>query len=51
MNKLKWIAEGPKVIMVSEAKREPFCTVSAQLLTPNLAAQEIADALNDKFAN
>lgn len=49
MNSFKWIADGNKVYMVSDSRRDLFCTLSDQLLTPKVAAQETADALNAKF--
>ena len=51
MNKMNWIAEGAKVYMQDQGKRTLFCTLSSELLTPNVAAQETAAALNDKFSN
>jgi hypothetical protein len=45
-----WVADGANVYMVSDGKRELFCTLSKGLLTPTSAAEAIAAALNEKFA-
>lgn len=49
MKGFKWVAEGASVYMIHKDTRELFCTLSAGLLTPKLAAQETAAALNARY--
>ena len=50
MDKPHFIAEGSQVFMVRGDRRELFCTVSGSLLTPKIAAEDTAKALNDFMA-
>ena len=47
---LKFENQDSKVVMVKpDGTRSPFCTMSPTLLTPKLAALEVAEALNKKY--
>lgn len=49
MKQFEWVAEGANVYMLDNGVKTPFCKLSSDLLTPSVAAKEVADALNDKF--
>lgn len=49
MGQLKWIAKGSTVYLVVGDKETAFCTMSKELLTPKLAAEDTAAALNKSY--